>query len=954
MLGKPYTVEELSDKLTSMSDELELEPELLQILYYDYYCHDNDITLTASQFLHFVADDVLTNDMIAEELDSDITDKIDLMMEFADAENLTAKKSIQELADTFDMDIDMVEKLLLLYYTNHDGVNTGTMTLPEFADFIANEVAQNPDYSSMFDSSTLSMMDTLLTFTDTDKMTSPCTYQEITNLIGIEEDTAKLLFVYYYALQDSYNPGTMTMAEFVDLIQNKIAKDPTFGSYLDESMVNQATMLNTFTNKENIQAQKTPKELSEMLGIDQTMIEQLFMVAFPADVTDKTMTFAEFTGFLTNDILNDPTYASKFDDAAKAQLTQMNQLVQLAASNTKLSAAQMAQIMGMEETQISQLYAIASVNKMSLLEFTDLLVNQILPNENYAAMFTDTQKAQIQQMHALITIAASGQSLTAAQLASALSMDEEMVTQLFVVYFTDVTDKTMSAVQLVNFLVNNMSSMLDETTLGKLQLVQNIMNGVLNNKAYTYTEMASMFGMESDMMKMLYTFRNSLDNTDDWKLSMQTVVHFLLNNKEQFADFMGNNINQLSLLQSLIDNSIAGTSYTYDSLAKMLSMDSTQLRQLYLLYQTEYGNTDDWGISLDTFVSFIQQEVLSNEDYADRMSGDAAEMLTAARTLMDAVISDKEYNAAELNELFGGLTDKLDESTMELLTMFYGSQKDSNSEWTLSIHQLFDHLSNSILNDPRFEKFLDDDIRNAIVENRSTIDDGIAQLKGENYSRLILSTTYSEESEETSEFIGSLIDTCNEKLTGDHYFIGASVMNYEMENSFDDEMLLITLITAISIFVVVALTFKSLIIPLILVLIVQCGVYITVSIIGFQGYSIYYLALLIVQSILMGATIDYGILYTNYYLESRQTMSVKDTLTAAYNGSIHTIMTSGLILVLVTGIVGKMFSNPTVGQICSTISIGALSASLLILFMLPAILAVLDRLIVRKRKTQTK
>ena len=54
-------------------------------------------------------------------------------------------------------------------------------------------------------------------------------------------------------------------------------------------------------------------------------------------------------------------------------------------------------------------------------------------------------------------------------------------------------------------------------------------------------------------------------------------------------------------------------------------------------------------------------------------------------------------------------------------------------------------------------------------------------------------------------------------------------MVYELENVFDRELLTITLLTAVSIFVVVALTFRSLIIPAILVLIVQCGVFVTVS-----------------------------------------------------------------------------------------------------------------------------
>ena len=174
-------------------------------------------------------------------------------------------------------------------------------------------------------------------------------------------------------------------------------------------------------------------------------------------------------------------------------------------------------------------------------------------------------------------------------------------------------------------------------------------------------------------------------------------------------------------------------------------------------------------------------------------------------------------------------------------------------------------------------------------------------------------------------------------------------MTYEMQQSFNQEMLFITLLTAIAIFIVVAIAFRSLMIPAILVLLVQCGVYITVSIIGLQGYSIYFLALLIVECILMGATIDYGILFTNYYREKRKIMDVRESLREAYNGSIHTIMTSGLIIVLVVGIVGNFFSNPVIGQICKTLSTGALCASLLILFILPGLLATFDKLVIRKK-----
>jgi predicted RND superfamily exporter protein len=108
--------------------------------------------------------------------------------------------------------------------------------------------------------------------------------------------------------------------------------------------------------------------------------------------------------------------------------------------------------------------------------------------------------------------------------------------------------------------------------------------------------------------------------------------------------------------------------------------------------------------------------------------------------------------------------------------------------------------------------------------------------------------------------------------------------------------------------------------------------------------TIYYIALLVVQSILMGATIDYAILFTNYYREIRMTKMAEEALTEAYSRSIHTILTSGSIVVSVTAIVGYAFEDPSVRQIVHTISKGAACAVLLILFVLPGLLAALDRI----------
>jgi predicted RND superfamily exporter protein len=196
----------------------------------------------------------------------------------------------------------------------------------------------------------------------------------------------------------------------------------------------------------------------------------------------------------------------------------------------------------------------------------------------------------------------------------------------------------------------------------------------------------------------------------------------------------------------------------------------------------------------------------------------------------------------------------------------------------------------------------------------------------------------------------NMLTEAGARLTGEYYLIGSSAMSREMQNTFSGELWTITMLTAAAIFLIVLATSRSFIVPVLLVLIVQCGVYITVTAIGWQGYRIYFLALLIVECILMGATIDYGILFTGYYRENRNRLAPPEALKAAYDGSIHSIMTSGLIIVLITGIFGYVYPDPTVAEICRTISTGAFSAILVILFMLPGLLAALDRLIVRGKR----
>lgn len=225
---------------------------------------------------------------------------------------------------------------------------------------------------------------------------------------------------------------------------------------------------------------------------------------------------------------------------------------------------------------------------------------------------------------------------------------------------------------------------------------------------------------------------------------------------------------------------------------------------------------------------------------------------------------------------------------------------------------------------------------------KAMLDSAKAQLVGENYSRIMVTTRLQKESDEAFAFVERLDNILKENM-GEYYIMGNSYLAYEMRDSYSDEVNLITLISVILIFIVVALTFKSLIIPTVLVALIQCAVYLTLSFSYLAHLEFYYLAVIIVQAILMGATIDYAILFTNNYREKRKTLDRADSLAAAYSNSMHTILTSSSILFFVTLILGLTAKDPSMVQVCLAIAIGSFFAVALCVIILPGILAALDK-----------
>jgi len=269
----------------------------------------------------------------------------------------------------------------------------------------------------------------------------------------------------------------------------------------------------------------------------------------------------------------------------------------------------------------------------------------------------------------------------------------------------------------------------------------------------------------------------------------------------------------------------------------------------------------------------------------------------------------------------------------------------------MTLSQFINYFVTDFAQIPMFEPLFPAE---ALVELESANLEMVAAAEmfvSENFSRMIIDTTFDFESEETFAFIDQMTEELNAMLTGQFYILGTSAMPYEMSQTFPRESSFITLLTTIAFFIVVAISFKSFAVSAILAIAIQAAVFITMGVTYFQEGGIMFLPLIIAQVLLKSRVIDYGILYTANYIEARRTHSIKDAIITALNHSIDTILTSGLIIVLITFVVGLLFRgvNVAISEILLLIAQGCFIGVVLSIFVLPSLVAVFDRFVTKAK-----
>ncbi len=787
--------------------------------------------------------------------------------------------------------------------------------------------------------------------------------------VEIEDYLLKILYYKYYNTDEA---NKMTFNEFVEFIQNDVYKNQNMSDKLDTETKKNIEKLKNFTSSELVNTKRNLSEIANILGIEKNQIDNI-LIYYNSKNNNLKISLNDFIKFMNNDVLTDETYSKKIDNNAKENLNKLTKFANTTTIQKKITSEEMASLFGINKDTMDLLYTYyISLNdidtKLTLYQFSDFVLNDVLKNSEYANLFDETTINQLKLLNTFSNQSIITKNMNSKELAETLGISEDSVKQLLFLNYGNIDSGTklsiadltqnntnnwkMTPNEFVKLILKNsdnetIKGSIDNETLNQLRFLSNIMDSSINKKSYSYNELAEFMGIDLSNSKNIYILYSSEKTT--LKLTPKEFVEFMLNHKNDstLSNKLDNNtISSLSLVQKVMNGVLNGQKYSSVELSELLGINTNDLNLLYGLYSFKYINTNQ-TMSLKEFVSFLANDVMKNQDYAENFDEDSKTKINTINNVINASINNVEYSKDEIFAMLSKLTNDLDKNTVDLLYIYYGSSRDYNNEWTLTVEKFVNFLNENILKDSRFNDFIDEDMRNNITESKDTINDAKEMLIGDKYSRIIINTKFDLESEETFEFIQMIKDKLGENVD-EFYIIGDSPMAYEMSQSFDNELNFITILTMVLIFIVVAITFKSAVIPAILVLTIQCAVYTIMGILSFSGEGVYFIALLIVQSILMGATIDYAILYTSYYIEHRKTMDVKNAIINSYNKSIHTILTSASILIIVTLIVGH-FSSAITSMICKTISEGALCSAILIIFLLPAVIAACDKLIIKKK-----
>ena len=222
----------------------------------------------------------------------------------------------------------------------------------------------------------------------------------------------------------------------------------------------------------------------------------------------------------------------------------------------------------------------------------------------------------------------------------------------------------------------------------------------------------------------------------------------------------------------------------------------------------------------------------------------------------------------------------------------------------------------------------------------------LSLVKGDRYQMMLVNSAYVTSSDEVNAQINSLNDVLKKYDKGG-MLIGEAPCTKDLIACTDHDFTVVSLISIIAIFVIILLVQKSFSLPVLLVAVIELAIAANLCIPYYLGTELPFVGPILISTIQLGATVDYAILMTTRYKQNRLSgMDRKEAVEKAVSSAAQSILVSGLGFFAATYGVGLYSNVDIISSMCRLIARGALLSVAVVLFLLPAVLLLLDKFIV--------
>ena len=219
-----------------------------------------------------------------------------------------------------------------------------------------------------------------------------------------------------------------------------------------------------------------------------------------------------------------------------------------------------------------------------------------------------------------------------------------------------------------------------------------------------------------------------------------------------------------------------------------------------------------------------------------------------------------------------------------------------------------------------------------------------SKLKSDNYEIAFVCSDYKAATDEVNSQIAD-INKIVKKYSKDSMVIGEAPLTKDLQDVTDIDLVNVNYVSVAAIFLIILITFKSILIPVILVMVIEFAIFLNMSVPFYTHESLPFVASIVIGTIQLGATVDYAILMTSRYHKERvvRRKSKKEAIDIAHKTSIKSIMISGMCLFASTFGVTMSSSIDMIKSICTLLSRGAVISTIVVILVLPAMLTVFDK-----------